>query len=55
MPHRKGQTIAEAKLARLLEYNKGLKEQLDLPRITVSEASTRSVLLCVCVCLDSFY
>lgn len=41
MPSRKGQTISEAKLARLLEYNRNLKEQLDIPRITVSEASSR--------------
>jgi guanine nucleotide-binding protein subunit gamma len=43
MAVRKTPNVSEAKLARLLEYNKNLKEQLDIPRITISEASTRSV------------
>lgn len=33
--------ISEAKLKRILEYNERLKEQLELPRIPVSEASAR--------------
>lgn len=41
MPTRKTQNISEAKLARLLEYNRNLRDQLDIPRITISEASTR--------------
>lgn len=41
MPNRRAQNISEAKLTRLLEYNRNLKEQLDIPRITISEASTR--------------
>lgn len=38
---RKPQNLSEAKLNRLLEYNQRLRELLDIPRITVSEASTR--------------
>lgn len=33
--------ISEAKLKRILEYNERLNEQLELPRIPVSEASAR--------------
>jgi guanine nucleotide-binding protein subunit gamma len=39
--NRRTPNISEAKLTRLLEYNKNLKAQLDIPRITISEASTR--------------
>ncbi|GAA5815780.1 hypothetical protein MFLAVUS_009295 [Mucor flavus] len=46
MPTRKAQNISEAKLARLLQYNKNLKEQLDIPRITVSEASSSLIDYC---------
>ena len=41
MNARKTQNLSEAKLNRLLEYNQRLKELLDIPRTTVSEASTR--------------
>lgn len=37
---RRAQNISEAKLRRLLEYNQRLRDQLDVSRITVSEAST---------------
>lgn len=37
--------ISEAKLARLIEYNKKLKEQLEIPRMAVSEASARYLLI----------
>lgn len=40
MAARRAQNISEAKLKRLLEYNQRLREQLDVTRITVSEAST---------------
>ncbi|KAJ8658459.1 hypothetical protein O0I10_005812 [Lichtheimia ornata] len=40
---RKPQNLSEAKLNRLLEYNQRLRELLDIPRITVSEASTRLI------------
>ncbi|KAI8645367.1 G-protein gamma subunit [Parasitella parasitica] len=43
---RRSPNISEAKLARLLEYNKTLKAQLDIPRVTVSEASTRLISYC---------
>lgn len=43
MPTKKSYNISEAKLKRILEYNERLREQLDLPRIPVSEASTRYV------------
>jgi guanine nucleotide-binding protein subunit gamma len=45
MPNRKATNISEAKLNRLLEYNRNLREQLDIPRITISEASSRYVKL----------
>ncbi|KAK3823514.1 MAG: GGL domain-containing protein [Benniella sp.] len=34
-----GSSVSEAKLRRFLEHNQRLKEQLDMPRIPVSEAS----------------
>ncbi|KAI7881700.1 G-protein gamma subunit [Lichtheimia hyalospora FSU 10163] len=40
---RKTQNLSEAKLNRLLEYNQRLRELLDIPRTTVSEASTRLI------------
>ncbi|KAI9320063.1 G-protein complex gamma subunit GpgA [Dichotomocladium elegans] len=43
---RKTQNLSEAKLARLLEYNLRLKELLDIPRTTVSDASTRLIDFC---------
>ncbi|CDS04899.1 hypothetical protein LRAMOSA07429 [Lichtheimia ramosa] len=43
---RKPQNLSEAKLNRLLEYNQRLRELLDIPRITVSEASTRLIDYC---------
>lgn len=46
MPNRRAQNISEAKLTRLLEYNRNLKEQLDIPRITISEASTSLIAFC---------
>ncbi|KAI8884329.1 G-protein gamma subunit [Backusella circina FSU 941] len=46
MAVRKTPNVSEAKLARLLEYNKNLKEQLDIPRITISEASTSLISYC---------
>lgn len=38
---KKSYNISEAKLKRILEYNERLKEQLELSRIPVSEASKR--------------
>jgi guanine nucleotide-binding protein subunit gamma len=38
---KKSYNISEAKLKRILEYNERLREQLELPRIPVSEASAR--------------
>ncbi|KAI7863054.1 G-protein gamma-like domain-containing protein [Spinellus fusiger] len=46
MPLKRAQNIAEAKLNRLLELNKRLKEQLDVPRITVSSASSSLIEYC---------
>ncbi|KAG2207892.1 G-protein gamma subunit [Mucor mucedo] len=46
MPSRKAQNISEAKLGRLLEYNRNLRDQLDIPRITISEASTSLITYC---------
>lgn len=39
--NKKPYNISETKLKRILEYNDRLKEQLELPRIPVSEASAR--------------
>ncbi|CEP11466.1 hypothetical protein [Parasitella parasitica] len=39
LSNRKSYNISETKLKRILEYNERLKEQLELPRIPVSEAS----------------
>jgi hypothetical protein len=33
------QSVSETKLKKLLEFNVQLKEQLDIPRVPVSEAS----------------
>ena len=44
MNARRTQNLSEAKLNRLLEYNQRLRELLDIPRTTVSEASTRYVI-----------
>lgn len=38
---KKSYNISEAKLKRILEYNQRLREQLELPRIAVSDASAR--------------
>ncbi|ORX53604.1 G-protein gamma subunit [Hesseltinella vesiculosa] len=46
MATRRAQNIAEAKLKRLLEYNSRLREQLDVQRITVSEASNGLISFC---------
>ncbi|KAI9361742.1 G-protein gamma-like domain-containing protein [Pilaira anomala] len=46
MPTKKSYNISEAKLKRILEYNERLREQLDLPRIPVSEASTSLITYC---------
>ncbi|KAI9473393.1 MAG: G-protein gamma-like domain-containing protein [Benjaminiella poitrasii] len=43
---KKSYNISEAKLKRILEYNERLKEQLELPRIPVSEASSSLVEYC---------
>lgn len=41
LTNKRAYNISEAKLKRILEYNERLKEQLELPRIPVSEASAR--------------
>ncbi|KAG0169139.1 hypothetical protein DFQ28_003881 [Apophysomyces sp. BC1034] len=46
MNARRTQNISETKLNRLLEFNQRLKEQLDVPRITVSSASTSLIDFC---------
>ncbi|SAM03103.1 hypothetical protein [Absidia glauca] len=46
MATRRAQNISEAKLRRLLEYNQRLRDQLDVSRITVSEASTGLIEFC---------
>ncbi|KAI8381143.1 G-protein gamma subunit [Radiomyces spectabilis] len=43
---KKSQHISEAKLKRLLDYNQRLREQLDVPRIPVSEASASLIEYC---------
>lgn len=43
------QSMSELKFRRLVEHNQRLKEDLNRPRIRVSEASTRYVLPCSCV------
>ncbi|CAO3621847.1 unnamed protein product [Cunninghamella blakesleeana] len=40
------QSVSEAKLRRLLDLNERLKEQLDIPRIPVSEASRSLIDYC---------
>ncbi|CEP16748.1 hypothetical protein [Parasitella parasitica] len=40
------QTVSEAKLKRILESNKKLKRQLDIPRVPVSEASRSLIDYC---------
>ncbi|RCH78996.1 hypothetical protein CU098_006644 [Rhizopus stolonifer] len=46
MNKNKQYNISEAKLKKILDYNDRLKEQLDLPRIPVSEASLSIVDYC---------
>ncbi|KAL0083677.1 G protein gamma subunit [Phycomyces blakesleeanus] len=46
MTTRRAQNISEAKLNRLLELNQCLREQLDVPRITVSSASSSLIEYC---------
>ncbi|GAA5802959.1 G-protein gamma-like domain-containing protein [Helicostylum pulchrum] len=43
---KKSYNISEAKLKRILEYNERLREQLELPRIPVSEASASLITYC---------
>ncbi|OBZ87603.1 Guanine nucleotide-binding protein subunit gamma [Choanephora cucurbitarum] len=43
---KKSYNISEAKLKRILEYNERLREQLELPRIPVSEASQSLIEYC---------
>ncbi|KAI8143780.1 G-protein gamma subunit [Fennellomyces sp. T-0311] len=43
---RRTQNLSEAKLNRLLEYNQRLRELLDIPRTTVSDASSRLIDYC---------
>ncbi|CAO3671364.1 unnamed protein product [Rhizopus stolonifer] len=40
------QKISEAKLNKLLEENQHLKQQLDVPRIPISEASSSLISFC---------
>ncbi|KAI9320965.1 G-protein gamma-like domain-containing protein [Dichotomocladium elegans] len=40
------QTVSEAKLKKILELNDKLKEQLEIPRIPVSEASRSLIEYC---------
>ncbi|KAF7720787.1 hypothetical protein EC973_006081 [Apophysomyces ossiformis] len=40
------QTVSEAKLRKLMELNDKLKEQLEIPRIPVSEASRSLIEYC---------
>ncbi|CAO3649851.1 unnamed protein product [Mucor fragilis] len=46
LTNKRAYNISEAKLKRILEYNERLKEQLELPRIPVSEASASLVEYC---------
>lgn len=41
LTNKRSYNISETKLKRILEYNERLKEQLELRRIPVSEASAR--------------
>lgn len=41
--NRRTQNLSENKLKRIIEYNARLKEQLDIPRVKVSEASQEYV------------
>ncbi|KAH8550681.1 G-protein gamma subunit [Umbelopsis sp. PMI_123] len=43
---RKTQNLSEAKLKRILEYNERQKQQLDIPRVAVSEASKSLIAYC---------
>ncbi|CAO3692171.1 unnamed protein product [Umbelopsis ramanniana] len=43
---RRTQNLSENKLKRIVEYNTQLKEQLDTPRIKVSEASQELISYC---------
>lgn len=40
------QSVSETKLKKLLEFNVQLKEQLDIPRVPVSEASKSLIDFC---------
>ncbi|KAI8639994.1 G-protein gamma-like domain-containing protein [Parasitella parasitica] len=46
LTNRRSYDISETKLKRALEYNERLKEQLELPRIPVSEASASLIEYC---------
>ncbi|KAG2182847.1 hypothetical protein INT44_005828 [Umbelopsis vinacea] len=43
---RRTQNLSEAKLKRIIEYNERQKQQLDIPRIAVSEASKGLISYC---------
>ncbi|GAB5592154.1 hypothetical protein Unana1_07054 [Umbelopsis nana] len=43
---RRAQNLSEAKLKRIVEYNIRLKQQLDIPRVTISEASKSLISYC---------
>ncbi|KAL0078750.1 G protein gamma subunit [Phycomyces blakesleeanus] len=43
---RQSQDVSASKLKRLLDHNEHLKDQLNVPRTTVSEAATRLVDYC---------
>ncbi|GAB5590250.1 Guanine nucleotide-binding protein subunit gamma 1 [Umbelopsis nana] len=44
--NRRTQNLSENKLKRIIEYNARLKEQLDIPRVRVSEASQELIAYC---------
>ncbi|CAG8470213.1 6263_t:CDS:2 [Paraglomus brasilianum] len=46
MARQKGQSMSELKLRRLLEFNQRLREDLDRPRVRVSEASQNLIRYC---------
>ncbi|RUS25649.1 G-protein gamma subunit [Jimgerdemannia flammicorona] len=43
---KRSQNLSESKLKRALEHNQRLREQLDIPRIKVSEASEALIKYC---------
>ena len=49
-PHK--QSMSELKLRRLVEHNQRLMEDLSRPRIKVSEASARCVVVCALAVAD---